>query len=84
MAGTTGLAPARISAVTGRHLGYFGLVPVKIQTFSKAGTPGRNSTCISDVRSVALCCLSYEGDQNGAGGWCCPSDLFSVNEALFC
>ena len=39
MAGTTGLAPARISAVTGRHLGYFGLVPVKIQTFSKSWHP---------------------------------------------
>jgi hypothetical protein len=84
MAGTTGLAPARISAVTGRHLGYFGLVPVKLRHFHKAGTPGRNSTCISDVRSVALFILSYEGIQNGAGGWCCPSDLFSVNEALSC
>ena len=84
MAGTTGLAPARISAVTGRHLGYFGLVPIKLRHFHKAGTPGRNSTCISDVRSVALCILSYEGIQNGAGGWCCPSCLFSVNEALSC
>ena len=167
MAGTTGLAPARISAVTGRHLGCFGLVPINLRVstiepqgleflrplrawlegnghflvvqrgfgedhvvgellgalellvadlarhlaeragkpsrnlrgvlelqirregtvrsrddgqarrhrftnedihFHKAGALGRNSTCISDVRSVALCILSYEGFQNGAGG----------------
>ena len=54
LAGTTELASAGISSVTGRHRDYFGLAPV-------TGTLGRGLTSISDVRSVALCVLSYEG-----------------------
>jgi hypothetical protein len=31
--------------------------------------------CVLEVLRVA---------ENGADGWCCPSDLFSVSEAFYC